>query len=190
MDSIVGGDAGVKPGIADVLHLVGGLGADGGMTGVWKGRASGMPWDRLRFDAATVWSMPTMDSKLVPAELLDPVVAYFNPRRVIMLRSVARGDDGRIAVSIGVALARGGARWLPKPKILCDARLGDDRLAAGGNRGIQPPTFGSGPPRRRQSHSAGQQSHGRADAVRSASCSGPLSFLPRSADRNRSWLPG
>jgi hypothetical protein len=41
-----------------------------------------------------------MNSKLVPAELLDPVVAYFNPRRVF--GSVARGDDGRIAISIGV----------------------------------------------------------------------------------------
>lgn len=30
--------------------------------------------------------------KLVPAALLDPVVAYFNPRRVILFGSRARGD--------------------------------------------------------------------------------------------------
>ena len=35
-----------------------------------------------------------MNAKLVPAELLDPVVAYFNPRRVIVFGSVARGDAG------------------------------------------------------------------------------------------------
>jgi predicted nucleotidyltransferase len=33
-------------------------------------------------------------SKLVPAALLDPVVAYFNPKRVIVFGSVARGDAG------------------------------------------------------------------------------------------------
>jgi hypothetical protein len=32
-----------------------------------------------------------MTTPLVPSELLDPVVAYFNPRRVILLGSVARG---------------------------------------------------------------------------------------------------
>ena len=31
----------------------------------------------------------------VPPELLDPVVAYFNPRRVILFGSRARGDAGR-----------------------------------------------------------------------------------------------
>jgi predicted nucleotidyltransferase len=31
---------------------------------------------------------------LVPPELLDPVVAWFNPRRVIVFGSVARGDAG------------------------------------------------------------------------------------------------
>ncbi len=35
-----------------------------------------------------------MVRSLVPAELLDPVVAYFNPRRVILFGSVARGDAG------------------------------------------------------------------------------------------------
>jgi uncharacterized protein len=33
-----------------------------------------------------------MTSPLVPAELLDPVVAYFKPRRVILFGSRARGD--------------------------------------------------------------------------------------------------
>ncbi|MBF0375681.1 MAG: nucleotidyltransferase domain-containing protein, partial [Alphaproteobacteria bacterium] len=33
-------------------------------------------------------------SGMVPKELLDPVVAYFNPRRVIVFGSVARGDAG------------------------------------------------------------------------------------------------
>jgi uncharacterized protein len=33
-------------------------------------------------------------TKLVPAALLDPVVAYFNPRRVIVFGSVARGEAG------------------------------------------------------------------------------------------------
>ena len=31
---------------------------------------------------------------LVPPELLDPVVAYFQPRRLILFGSRARGDDG------------------------------------------------------------------------------------------------
>ncbi len=33
-----------------------------------------------------------MPTPLVPPELLDPVVAYFNPRRVILFGSRARGD--------------------------------------------------------------------------------------------------
>lgn len=33
-------------------------------------------------------------ARLVPAALLDPVVAYFNPRRVIVFGSVARGEAG------------------------------------------------------------------------------------------------
>jgi uncharacterized protein len=33
-----------------------------------------------------------MRTRLVPAELLDPVVAYFKPRRVILFGSHARGD--------------------------------------------------------------------------------------------------
>ena len=33
-----------------------------------------------------------MTNTLVPAELLDPVVAYFNPRRVILFGSAARGE--------------------------------------------------------------------------------------------------
>ncbi len=35
-----------------------------------------------------------MNANLVPAELLGPVVAYFNPRRVIAFGSVARGEAG------------------------------------------------------------------------------------------------
>jgi predicted nucleotidyltransferase len=35
-----------------------------------------------------------MASPLVPPELLDPVVAYFQPRRVIVFGSVARGEAG------------------------------------------------------------------------------------------------
>jgi hypothetical protein len=31
---------------------------------------------------------------LVPPELLDPVIAYFNPRRIILFGSAARGDAG------------------------------------------------------------------------------------------------
>jgi predicted nucleotidyltransferase len=33
-------------------------------------------------------------TRLVPAALLDQVVAYFNPRRVIVFGSVARGEAG------------------------------------------------------------------------------------------------
>ena len=33
-------------------------------------------------------------SSIVPRELLDPVVAYFRPRRVILFGSAARGDAG------------------------------------------------------------------------------------------------
>lgn len=35
-----------------------------------------------------------MAGPLVPPELLDPVVACFRPRRVIVFGSVARGDAG------------------------------------------------------------------------------------------------
>jgi hypothetical protein len=35
-----------------------------------------------------------MTAPLVPPELLDPVVTYFNPRRVILFGSVARGEAG------------------------------------------------------------------------------------------------
>ncbi|HTB45571.1 MAG TPA: nucleotidyltransferase domain-containing protein [Acetobacteraceae bacterium] len=35
-----------------------------------------------------------MFTPLVPAELLDPVVAYFQPRRVILFGSAARGEAG------------------------------------------------------------------------------------------------
>ena len=36
-----------------------------------------------------------MTTPLVPPELLDPVVAYFNPRQVILFGSRARGDAHR-----------------------------------------------------------------------------------------------
>jgi predicted nucleotidyltransferase len=35
-----------------------------------------------------------MSAPLVPPELLDPVVAYFRPRRVILFGSTARGEAG------------------------------------------------------------------------------------------------
>lgn len=35
-----------------------------------------------------------MTAPIVPPELLDPVVAYFRPRRVILFGSAARGDAG------------------------------------------------------------------------------------------------
>lgn len=35
-----------------------------------------------------------MIAPVVPSELLDPVVAYFRPRRVILFGSAARGDAG------------------------------------------------------------------------------------------------
>lgn len=35
-----------------------------------------------------------MAAPLVPPELLDPVVAYFNPQRVILFGSAARGEAG------------------------------------------------------------------------------------------------
>jgi predicted nucleotidyltransferase len=35
-----------------------------------------------------------MSASLVPSELLDPVVAYFRPRRVILFGSAARGEAG------------------------------------------------------------------------------------------------
>jgi len=39
-------------------------------------------------------SPPTDHNPLVPSTLLDSVVAYFNPRRVIVFGSVARGETG------------------------------------------------------------------------------------------------
>jgi hypothetical protein len=38
-----------------------------------------------------------MPTPLVPPELLDPVVAYFQPRHVIVFGSVAQGEAGRTA---------------------------------------------------------------------------------------------
>lgn len=35
-----------------------------------------------------------MSSTLVPFDLLDPIVAYFRPRRVILFGSAARGEAG------------------------------------------------------------------------------------------------
>ena len=35
-----------------------------------------------------------MSAPLVPPELLDPVVAYFQPRRVILFGSATRGESG------------------------------------------------------------------------------------------------
>jgi predicted nucleotidyltransferase len=35
-----------------------------------------------------------MFQPIVPPELLDPVVAYFQPRRIILFGSAARGDAG------------------------------------------------------------------------------------------------
>jgi predicted nucleotidyltransferase len=35
-----------------------------------------------------------MTAQSVPAELLDPVVDYFQPRRVILFGSAARGEAG------------------------------------------------------------------------------------------------
>jgi predicted nucleotidyltransferase len=38
--------------------------------------------------------MVDMNRSLVPSELLDPVVAYFGPQRVILFGSAARGRSG------------------------------------------------------------------------------------------------
>jgi uncharacterized protein len=35
-----------------------------------------------------------VNASLVPSDLLDPVVAYFQPRRIIVFGSAARGDAG------------------------------------------------------------------------------------------------
>ena len=50
--------------------------------------------DRPYTNAATTITetITPMTAPLVPPELLDPVVAYFNPRRVILFGSRARGD--------------------------------------------------------------------------------------------------
>ena len=46
-------------------------------------------------DAASLRYSPVMAATpTVPTELLDPVVAYFNPRRVILFGSYARGQAG------------------------------------------------------------------------------------------------
>jgi hypothetical protein len=60
------------------------------------------PQGRSRFalhlgHAIVMWQwnpLVAMSSTLVPPELLDPVVAYFQPRRVILFGSAARGDAG------------------------------------------------------------------------------------------------
>ncbi len=37
---------------------------------------------------------PALSPDIVPAELLEPVVAYFHPRRIILFGSHARGEAG------------------------------------------------------------------------------------------------
>ena len=61
------------------------------------------------------------------------------------------------------------------------------RWPAGGGRnpGVQLPTSGSEPPRRWPPRFAGQQSHGRATAVRPTTCIGPWSFLLTTVCRSR-----
>jgi hypothetical protein len=54
-----------------------------------------------------------MTSLSVPAELLDPVVAYFRPQRVILFGSTARreaGPDSDFDQYAGGAAAGGAAR--------------------------------------------------------------------------------
>ena len=41
-----------------------------------------------------------MSAVLVPPELLDPVVAYFQPRRAILFGSTARGEAGHLSSDI------------------------------------------------------------------------------------------
>jgi len=48
----------------------------------------------LVFSQNLVLLFQVMSPRLVPPELLDAVVAYFQPRRVIVFGSVARGEAG------------------------------------------------------------------------------------------------
>lgn len=47
----------------------------------------------MRYDV-TMAEFRSSAASRVPPELLDPVVAYFRPRRVILFGSAARGDAG------------------------------------------------------------------------------------------------
>ena len=71
----------------------------------------------------------SVDKPLVPADLLDRVVAYFQPRRVILFGSVARGeagpdsdidllvvvDDDTLAEKVTIRAGRESRRGYPKP---------------------------------------------------------------------------
>ncbi len=61
--------------------------------GVLNHRSASLSAPKVLSSDHTTWHT-AMSAALVPPELLDPVVAYFKPRRVILFGSVARGEAG------------------------------------------------------------------------------------------------
>ena len=71
-----------------------------------------------------------MTAPLVPPALLDPVVAYFQPRRVILFGSAARGDAGPDSdIDLLVVLDDDVAKAMLTPKAGYESRESYDRPA-------------------------------------------------------------
>jgi predicted nucleotidyltransferase len=64
-------------------------------------------------------------ASLVPRELLDPLVAYFKPQRIILIGSVARGEAGPDSdIDLVVVLDDDVSPELLKAKAVAEARAG------------------------------------------------------------------
>jgi predicted nucleotidyltransferase len=64
-------------------------------------------------------------ASLVPPELLDPLVAYFKPQRIILIGSVARGESGPDSdIDLVVVLDDDVSPEMLKAKAVAEARAG------------------------------------------------------------------
>lgn len=62
---------------------------------------------------------------LVPAELLDPLIAYFQPQRIILFGSTARGEAGLDSdIDLVVVLDDDAPPEMLKAKAVAEARAG------------------------------------------------------------------
>jgi uncharacterized protein len=91
-----------REGKGPVVQRREGEGCASGPISMWPGSPPAVaPWGGcwlrrrrfLRYDVTMV-EFRSFAAPPVPLDLLDPVVAYFRPRRVILFGSAARGDGG------------------------------------------------------------------------------------------------